>query len=63
MLCLGFDFSGREEIVLKTDSKTITLRFFRNKKGGKRIGIDAPPEVEISREKSREVDNGRRRLG
>lgn len=51
MLCLGFDFSGREEIVLKTNGKIITLRFFKNAKGGKRIGIDAPPEVEISREK------------
>lgn len=55
MLCLGFDFSERERIILKTNGKIIRLCFYREKRGGKKIAIDAPPEVEIYREKSKET--------
>ena len=51
MLCLSPDFKGKEVIVLKTGGKTIILKFYRNTRGVKHIAIDAPPEVEISREK------------
>lgn len=51
MLCLGFKFNGQEIIVLKANGKIIKLQFFRDPRGGKKIGIEAPPEVEIYREK------------
>ena len=52
MLCLTFTFRDDEKIILElADGQKIELRHFRDKSEARKIGIEAPKDVKIYKEK------------